>query len=63
MSDLPEPKPQGNALQAERLTELNDTYGVDRWELEGLELHIWCDDGDEADIHPDGTVTWKEARA
>lgn len=48
-----------NQVQEGKLQELNDNYSVDRWEEEGTDLHIYCDDGDEALIDKDGYVTWK----
>lgn len=51
----------GNPAQEAKLTDLNNSYGVARWALEGSELHVWTDDDDEAYVHPDGTVTWKSA--
>lgn len=54
------PLDQGNEAQSDKLTVLNNMYGVDRWQLEGSELHIWTDDDDECMVHTDGTVTWKE---
>jgi hypothetical protein len=50
---------QGNTAQQTRFQNINDLYGIARWEMEGKEIHIWDDDGDEAMIHEDGTASWK----
>lgn len=49
----------GNDAQETRLALLNDMYGVARFVHENGEIHVWDDDGDEAMIHQDGTVSWK----
>jgi hypothetical protein len=45
--------------QSLELQRLNDNYSVARWERDGSDLHVWCDDGDEALIDPSGYTTWK----
>lgn len=57
---------QGNAAQQARLANLNDTYGIARWELRRGELCVWTDDDEgaavpSAAIHDDGTITWADA--
>jgi hypothetical protein len=49
----------GNDAQEARLANLNNMYGVARFAHENGEIHVWDDDGDEAMIHQDGTVSWK----
>lgn len=51
--------PQGNTQQLAKFQNLNDLYGIARWEMEGKEIHAWDDDGDEVMIHEDGTASWK----
>jgi hypothetical protein len=48
----------GNAHQQARLASMNDRYGVEGWEMRGATMIVKCDDGDEAQVSPDGTVTW-----
>jgi hypothetical protein len=48
----------GNAHQQARLSSMNDRYGVAGWKMRGATMIVTCDDGDEAEVHPDGTVTW-----
>ena len=49
-----------NQLQEARFQTLNDQYSVASFtELPGGEIHCVCDDGDEALIRKDGTLTWK----
>jgi hypothetical protein len=56
MSDLDR---HANDSQKARLATLNDSYGVASWHMRGSVLVVVCDDGDEAEIHPDGTSNWR----
>lgn len=47
-----------NHAQEARLQTINDNYDVERWEENGGEVTVWCTDGDQAEIHKDGTATW-----
>lgn len=50
---------KGNTAQEAKLQNINDLYGVSRYEYENGEIHVWDDDGDEVMIHRDGTASWK----
>lgn len=53
--------PGANQLQNARLNTINEQHTVERWEVRGATLWTVVADGDEAEIHSDGTVTWRSA--
>jgi hypothetical protein len=50
-----------NRSQETRLQYLNDNYGVASWEERRGSVFVTLDDGDRAEIHPEGTATFESA--
>jgi hypothetical protein len=48
-----------NPDQEQKFAEINDRYGIANWYHDGPNLVVVCDDGDEAEIYPNGTANWR----